>query len=146
MEKGNDRLYNLSISRDQNGRHADLKISRFRSLIFLRLRIEHQTLKFYDDCINDDPCLTMTNLTTRINMIQFALLAFSTPTYHVSVYIWISLSSENSCHRYLSCFMRFNVYRWFLGRVVGALDYEAGDRGSIPGSGGTTDWLFSAGW
>ena len=29
--------------------------------------------------------------------------------------------------------------------VVCALDYEAGDPGSIPGSGGTTDWLFSAG-
>ena len=36
--------------------------------------------------------------------------------------------------------------RWFRGRVVCALDYEAGDPGSIPGSGGTTDWLFSAGW
>ena len=31
---------------------------------------------------------------------------------------------------------------WFRGRVVCALDYEAGD----PGSGGTTDWLFSARW
>ena len=31
-------------------------------------------------------------------------------------------------------------------RVVCALDYEAGDLGSIPGSGRTTDWLFSAGW
>ena len=30
--------------------------------------------------------------------------------------------------------------------MVCALDYEAGDPGSIPGSGGTTDWLFSAGW
>ena len=29
--------------------------------------------------------------------------------------------------------------------MVCALDYEAGDPGSIPGSGGTTDWLFSAG-
>ena len=32
------------------------------------------------------------------------------------------------------------------GRVLCVLDYEAGDPGSIPGSGGTTDWLFSAGW
>ena len=31
-------------------------------------------------------------------------------------------------------------------RVVCALDYGAGDPGSIPGSGGTTDWLFSSGW
>ena len=35
---------------------------------------------------------------------------------------------------------------WFRGRVVCALDYEAGDPGSIPGCGGTTDWLFSAWW
>ena len=34
---------------------------------------------------------------------------------------------------------------WFRGRVVCALDYEAGDPGSIPGSGGTTDWLFRTG-
>ena len=40
----------------------------------------------------------------------------------------------------------FKFWRWFRGRVVCALDYEAGDPGSIPGSGGTTDWLFSAGW
>ena len=32
--------------------------------------------------------------------------------------------------------------RWFRGRVVCAFDYETGD----PGSGGITDWLFSAGW
>ena len=38
-----------------------------------------------------------------------------------------------------------NPIRWFRGRVVCALDYEAGDPGSIPGCGGTTDWLFSAG-
>ena len=30
--------------------------------------------------------------------------------------------------------------RWFRGRVVCALDYEAGDPGSIPSSGGTTCW------
>ena len=36
--------------------------------------------------------------------------------------------------------------KWFRGRVVCALDYEAGDPGSIPGSGGTTDWLFRTGW
>ena len=30
--------------------------------------------------------------------------------------------------------------------MVCVLDYEAGDPGSILGSGGTTDWLFSAGW
>ena len=30
--------------------------------------------------------------------------------------------------------------------MVCALNYEAGNLGSIPGSGGTTDWLFSAGW
>ena len=35
---------------------------------------------------------------------------------------------------------------WLRGRVVCALDYEADDPGSIPGSGGTTDWLFSSGW
>ena len=29
---------------------------------------------------------------------------------------------------------------------VCALFYEGGDPNSIPGSGGTTDWLFSAGW
>ena len=34
----------------------------------------------------------------------------------------------------------------FRVRVGCALDYEAGYPGSIPGSGGTTDWLFSAGW
>ena len=32
------------------------------------------------------------------------------------------------------------------GQVVSALDYEAGDLGSIPDSGETIDWLFSAGW
>ena len=41
---------------------------------------------------------------------------------------------------------KFNTQRWFRGRVVCALDYEAGDPGSIPGSGGTTDWLFRTGW
>ena len=30
--------------------------------------------------------------------------------------------------------------------MVFVLNYKAGDSGSIPGSGGTTDWLFSAGW
>ena len=30
--------------------------------------------------------------------------------------------------------------------MVCAVDYEAGDPVSIPGSGGTTEWLFSAGW
>ena len=35
--------------------------------------------------------------------------------------------------------------RWFCDRVVCALDYQAGDPGSVPGSGGTTDLLFSAG-
>ena len=39
-----------------------------------------------------------------------------------------------------------SLIRWFRGRVVCALDYGAGDPGSIPGSGGTTDWLFRAGW
>ena len=29
--------------------------------------------------------------------------------------------------------------------MVCALDYEAGDPGSIPGSGRTTDWLFMLG-
>ena len=29
--------------------------------------------------------------------------------------------------------------KWFHGRVVSALDYKAGDPGSIPGSGGTID-------
>ena len=28
--------------------------------------------------------------------------------------------------------------------MVCALDYKTGDPGSIPGSDGTTDWLFSA--
>ena len=37
-------------------------------------------------------------------------------------------------------------HRWFFGQVVCALDYKTGDLGSIPGSGGITDWLFSAGW
>ena len=41
---------------------------------------------------------------------------------------------------------RRDTTRWFRGRVYCALDYEAGDPGSIPGSGGTTNWLFSAGW
>ena len=29
--------------------------------------------------------------------------------------------------------------------MVCALDYETGDAGSIPDSGGTTEWLFKAG-
>ena len=33
-----------------------------------------------------------------------------------------------------------------VARVVCALDYEAGNLGLIPGSGGTTNWFFSAGW
>ena len=37
----------------------------------------------------------------------------------------------------------FNMFR---GQVVCALDYEAGDHGSIPGNGGTSNCLFSAGW
>ena len=37
-------------------------------------------------------------------------------------------------------------FRGLRGQVVCALDYEAGDPGSIPGSCGTTDWLFRAGW
>ena len=43
----------------------------------------------------------------------------------------------------------WNVQHVPRGRVVCALDYEAGDPGSIPGSGGgggATNWLFSAGW
>ena len=37
-------------------------------------------------------------------------------------------------------------FTMFHGQVVCALDFEAGDPGSIPGSGGTSNWLFSAGW
>ena len=49
-------------------------------------------------------------------------------------------------HCFLAITSSFWGVRWFRDRVVCALDYEAGDQGSIPGSGGTTDWLFSAGW
>ena len=31
---------------------------------------------------------------------------------------------------------------FFRGQVVSALDYETGDPGLIPGSGGIIDWLF----
>ena len=63
------------------------------------------------------------------------------------------MQSDTSCinHTLLlvnvnNSFEKVREVRWFRGRVVCALDYEAGDPGSIPGSGGTTDWLFSAGW
>ena len=59
----------------------------------------------------------------------------------------VVLLARNWKNRKVSCpyvARRFNL-RWFRGRVVCALNYEAGDPGSIPVSGGTTDWLFSVG-
>ena len=48
--------------------------------------MEHQGLKVY---INDDPCLTVTNLRAMSNVAIFFFFANARPRYQVSVYMTI---------------------------------------------------------
>ena len=75
------------------------------------------------------------------------LISFVVTAKLICVFIFalaIIRFSHDAAHIYPSA--EGSIELWFRGRVVCALDYEAGDPGSIPGSCGTTDWLFRTGW
>ena len=78
LGRGNESLYKWSRSHDQDGHHAHiwqkpLKIfSRTKSLLILKLGMQHWGLKLYKICINDDPGLTFTYFMTRSNLVSNA--------------------------------------------------------------------------
>ena len=75
--------------------------------------------------------------TCKINFLMYLLCnIIQFQCFYCSFYSFVSIFTY-ICRK---------ISRWFRGRVVCAFDYEAGESGSISGSGGTTDWLFSAGW
>ena len=89
--------------------------------------------------------LFLSFLARYISFFLSLLMSFALPHflfYHLPL---LSRMAQN-IYIYILRLHAGTTCRWFRGRMVCALDNEAGDPGSIPGSGGTTDWLFSAGW
>ena len=53
--------------------------------MILKLGIEHQGLNVYKVCINDDPWLTLTYLTTMSNFAKFTFCAVSRTRYQIRI-------------------------------------------------------------
>ena len=67
LGRGNENLYNLSWSHDQDGhQQKHLKIfSRTRRPMIFKLGMKHQAMEPYKVCINHDPGMTLIYLTAR---------------------------------------------------------------------------------
>ena len=48
--------------------------SRTKKLMTLKLGIQHQVLKYYQVCSNDDPGLTLTYFTARSNLVPYVFV------------------------------------------------------------------------
>ena len=58
--------------------------SRTRCMIILKLSMEHQGIRVYKVRINDDPWLTLTNITAKSNLLKFACVLFLGPVVRLA--------------------------------------------------------------
>ena len=72
VRRGNENLYKLSRSHDQDGRHGykyqkplNIFYSRTRRPMILKIGMKHQAIEPYKVCINHDPGMTLTYFTAR---------------------------------------------------------------------------------